>query len=72
LELRVAALPIPLVVTILGLDAAIDQWPQAIVPAGAWQAARPLGAWTLVSCIVVPAFEFSSFELASEGWEPAG
>ncbi len=24
----------------------------------------------LVSCVVVPAFEFSSFELAPEGWEP--
>jgi predicted cupin superfamily sugar epimerase len=70
LELLVAAPPVPRVVTILGLDAAVDQRPQAIVPAGAWQAAGPLGAWTLVSCIVVPAFEFSSFELALEGWEP--
>jgi uncharacterized protein len=44
--------------------------PQAVVPAGAWQAARPLGAWTLVGCIVAPAFEFDGFELAPEGWEP--
>ena len=44
--------------------------PQVVVPAGAWQAARPLGAWTLVGCIVSPAFEFRGFELAAEGWEP--
>ena len=43
---------------------------QAVVPAGAWQAARPLGAWTLVGCIVTPAFEFAGFELAAAGWEP--
>ena len=36
----------------------------------AWQAARSLGAWTLVGCIVVPAFEFATFRLAPEGWEP--
>ena len=44
--------------------------PQVVVPAGAWQAARPLGAWTLVGCIVSPAFDFAGFELAPDGWEP--
>ena len=44
--------------------------PQVVVPAGAWQAARPLGAWALVGCIVTPAFEFDGFRLAPEGWEP--
>jgi predicted cupin superfamily sugar epimerase len=43
---------------------------QVVVPAGAWQAARPLGDWTLVGCIVAPAFSFDGFELAPEGWEP--
>ena len=43
---------------------------QAAVPAGAWQAARPLGSWTLVGCIVAPAFEFDGFELAPPDWEP--
>ncbi len=43
---------------------------QAVVPAGAWQAARPLGAWTLVGCLVTPAFEFAGFELAPPDWEP--
>ncbi len=46
--------------------------PQVVVPPGAWQAARPLGAWTLVGCIVSPAFEFAGFELAPDGWEPPG
>jgi uncharacterized protein len=38
--------------------------PQIVVPAGAWQAARSLGEWTLVGCTVAPAFEFAGFELA--------
>lgn len=45
---------------------------QAVVPAGAWQAAKSLGAWTLVCCVVAPAFEFSGFELAPPGWSPGG
>jgi predicted cupin superfamily sugar epimerase len=51
---------------VLGRDAAL----QFVVPAGCWQAARPLGAFTLVGCAVAPAFEFSSFEMAPQGWEP--
>lgn len=47
-----------------------SETPQVVVPAGAWQAARPLGAWTLVGCIVSPAFEFGGFELAPDDWEP--
>lgn len=51
-------------------DVASGSAVQAVVPAGAWQAARTLGAWTLVGCIVTPAFEFAGFELAPDGWEP--
>ena len=54
----------------LGSDVRAGDAPQVVVPAGAWQAARPLGAWTLVGCIVAPAFEFDGFELAAPGWEP--
>jgi predicted cupin superfamily sugar epimerase len=54
----------------LGADVVAGDRPQVVVPAGAWQAARPLGAWTLVGCIVAPAFEFDGFELAPPGWEP--
>lgn len=42
---------------------------QAIVPAGWWQAARSLGAWTLVSCTVSPGFRFEGFELAAPGFD---
>jgi uncharacterized protein len=47
-----------------------DHVVQAVIPAGTWQSARTLGAWTLVGCIVTPAFEFDGFELAEPGWEP--
>ncbi len=42
-----------------------DSAPVRVVPAGAWQAARPLGAYTLVGCTVAPGFEFSDFRLMS-------
>ena len=54
----------------LGPKLAAGETLQAVVPAGVWQAARSLGAWTLVSCVVAPAFEFSGFELAPPGWAP--
>ncbi len=56
----------------LGPDVAAGLEPQAVVPARAWQAARPLGGWTLVGCTVSPAFDFSGFELAPDGWSPEG
>ena len=34
-----------------------------VVPAGWWQAARSLGAWSLVTCCVGPGFDFADFEL---------
>lgn len=55
---------------VLGSDLAAGQRPQAVVRAGAWQAARSLGAWTLVGCTVAPGFDFAAFELAPEGWSP--
>ena len=54
----------------LGSDLAAGERPQAVVPAGAWQAAECLGDWTLVGCTVAPGFEFAKFELAPKGWEP--
>jgi hypothetical protein len=48
----------------LGPDVLGGQRVQAVVPAGDWQAARSLGAWTLVSCTVSPGFRFEGFELA--------
>jgi uncharacterized protein len=70
LELRVASESDEVKTYRLGGDVLAGETPQAVVPAGAWQAARPLGAWCLVGCIVAPAFRFEAFELAPEGWEP--
>lgn len=39
------------------------QQPVQVVPAGHWQAARTLGAYTLAGCSVAPGFEFSDFAL---------
>jgi uncharacterized protein len=41
------------------------------VPANWWQAARCLGSYTLVSCVVAPGFEFVDFELLAERAELA-
>ena len=52
-----------------------DQW-QGLIPTGAWQAAEPAtphenaAGYTLVSCVVVPGFEFSGFRLAAPDWSP--
>ena len=35
----------------------------AVVPACCWQAARTLGEYTLVSCVVAPGFTYEDFEL---------
>ncbi len=66
LELAIAG-TVPVV---LGPDVIAGQVPQALVPAGTWQSARSLGAFTLVGCTVSPAFRFEGFELAPEGWSP--
>ena len=71
----------PLVITIspnghdahaqhLGCDFATGQRPQIVVPAGHWQTAVSLGAWTLVGCTVAPGFRFEGFELAPPDWRP--
>ncbi|SDR56481.1 hypothetical protein SAMN05444161_6213 [Rhizobiales bacterium GAS191] len=56
---------------LLGADLQAGERPQAVVPAGAWQSARSLGDWTLLSCTVAPGFEFAGFEMAPPGWRPA-
>ncbi len=54
----------------LGPDLAVRQSLQRMVPSGHWQTATSLGGWTLVSCMVAPAFRFEGFELAAPGWRP--
>ena len=56
----------------LGPDVSAGERPQVVVPSGWWQAARPLGDWTLVGCTVAPGFRFDGFELSPEGWSPGG
>jgi len=71
LTLRIAQDGGPQQSIMLGPDVAHGEQPQAIVPAGAWQAAKSTGDWTLVGCTVAPGFEFATFELAAKDWEPA-
>lgn len=54
----------------LGPDLRVGQRPQMVVPAHHWQTAETLGAWTLVSCTVAPAFDFDGFEMAPPDWRP--
>lgn len=54
----------------LGADLAAGERPQAVMPAGVWQAAESLGAWTLVGCTVAPGFTFEGFEMAPAGFDP--
>ena len=37
-----------------------------VIPGNEWQAARPLGDYTLVGCTVGPGFEFDDFEMSDE------
>ncbi|MEL6773187.1 MAG: cupin domain-containing protein [Pseudomonadota bacterium] len=55
---------------VLGPEILAGQRPQITVPAGWWQAATSLGAYTLVGCTVAPGFEFEGFELAPPDWRP--
>lgn len=54
----------------LGLDVARGEHMQLTVPRGCWQSASSRGTFSLITCIVTPAFEFSDFELAPPGWAP--
>lgn len=43
-----------------------DVPPRAVIPAGAWQAAEPLGAWAHVGATVAPGFDFADFSFGRE------
>ena len=55
----------------VGTDVPAGERPQALVPAGWWQAAETQGGWALLSCVVAPGFDFEGFDLAPPGWSPA-
>lgn len=78
-ELRLAAGDAgPVRSVILGADVGAGQQLQGLVAPGEWQAARPATGsgvearhgYSLVSCVVVPGFDFAGFVLAPPGWEP--
>ena len=51
---------------VLGPDITAGEHPQLLVPPGYWQRARPRDAEAaLVSCVVVPGFDFADFALGS-------
>jgi hypothetical protein len=50
---------------LLGPDVESGQQPSLLVPPGVWQAARPAGdEAVLVSCVVIPGFDFADFRLS--------
>jgi predicted cupin superfamily sugar epimerase len=53
----------------MGPDVLGEDQAQVVVPAGHWQAARSLGAWSLVTCTVSPGFRFEGFDLADPGFD---
>lgn len=59
----------------LGGKVAEGERPQVIIPKDQWQSAAAIeggeAGYTFLSCIVAPAFEFKSYELAEPGWAPA-
>jgi len=57
-------------VHLLGMDVARGEQPQLTIPRGCWQSATSLGTFTLVTCVVTPAFQFDDFEMAPPGWAP--
>lgn len=53
----------------LGRFSASATAPIQVVPAGVWQAARPLGEYALLGCYVGPGFDFSDFRMAKDDAE---
>lgn len=50
----------------LGPDIVAGETLHGLVPAHSWQSAASLGAWTLCTCLVAPAFSFAGFEMRGE------
>lgn len=54
----------------LGPDLGMRQSSQLLVPQHHWQTATSVGHWTLVCCVVAPAFAFEGFEMVPRDWRP--
>jgi predicted cupin superfamily sugar epimerase len=61
-----------IVETLLGDDPLAGHVLQHVVRPFEWQAAEAGEDWSLVACVVVPAFQFDGFELAPPDWRPEG
>ena len=59
----------PALARVLGPEVLGGQMPQLMVDTMHWQSARSTGDYTLVSCIVSPAFRFEGFFLAPPGFD---
>jgi len=70
LEVRVEQADGAIATIALGGDVTRGYAPQCLVPANRWQSTAARSGWALVSCVVVPGFEFAGFELAAPGWKP--
>lgn len=52
---------------LLGADFYAGEEPQVVVPPGYWQRARPRNDQpSLVSCVVVPGFDYADFAMAAD------
>lgn len=60
----------PVVTITLGGNVLGTEVAHSMVPPHHWQAAAAPAGWALVSCVVVPGFEFAGFTLAEPGWAP--
>ena len=56
--------------SIIGKDINNDHKYHFVVKAETWFSMVPLGKWSLIGCIVVPAFDYKDFELAPSSWSP--
>jgi uncharacterized protein len=70
LKIAVGGKSKPVQIIRLGPNVLKGEQPQAIVPKGAWQSAKSLGGWSLGGCTVSPAFDFTGFEIADDGFVP--
>jgi uncharacterized protein len=70
LALSIAPAKGPAMRHVLGSDLENGERPQIRVPPHDWQSAVTTGDYTLVGCTVSPGFDFATFELAEEGFEP--
>ena len=55
---------------ILGKNFSKNQQYNFTVKAGTWFGMESLGDWSLIGCIVAPAFEYKDLELAPPNWNP--